>query len=133
FSMRARQGAHSENALTTPQAQEEIPPAASDQPGLSPLPAAPISHLPYPLTRFFGHEEDIAQLERMLQPQQGAGTAGTGPEASEADLERSAAACSPARLVTLVGLGGSGKTRLALAVAERLRASFRDAIWYVSL
>jgi predicted ATPase/DNA-binding SARP family transcriptional activator len=37
------------------------------------------------------------------------------------------------RLVTLTGTGGIGKTRLALAVAERLAASFRDGVWFVDL
>ncbi len=37
------------------------------------------------------------------------------------------------RLVTLTGPGGIGKTRLALAVAERLRDSFNDDVWIVPL
>ena len=37
------------------------------------------------------------------------------------------------RLVTLVGPGGMGKTRLALAVAERLKQSYVDGVWWVDL
>lgn len=37
------------------------------------------------------------------------------------------------RLVTLTGAGGIGKTRLALAVAERLVADFDDGVWFVDL
>ncbi|HEX5164297.1 MAG TPA: LuxR C-terminal-related transcriptional regulator [Thermomicrobiales bacterium] len=37
------------------------------------------------------------------------------------------------RLVTLIGPGGIGKTRLALAVAERLRGEWRDGVVYVGL
>lgn len=37
------------------------------------------------------------------------------------------------RLLTLVGVGGTGKTRLALAVAERLAPHFGDAVAFVSL
>jgi predicted ATPase/DNA-binding CsgD family transcriptional regulator len=37
------------------------------------------------------------------------------------------------RLVTFLGAGGIGKTRLALEVAERLLPSFRDGVYFVSL
>jgi predicted ATPase/DNA-binding SARP family transcriptional activator len=38
-----------------------------------------------------------------------------------------------ARLVTLTGAGGIGKTRLALAVAEKLNGQFEEGIWFVDL
>jgi predicted ATPase/DNA-binding SARP family transcriptional activator len=37
------------------------------------------------------------------------------------------------RLVTLTGTGGIGKTRLALAAAERLAEQFEDGVWFVDL
>jgi predicted ATPase len=40
---------------------------------------------------------------------------------------------SPPCLLTLTGPGGSGKTRLALEVAEHLRTSFHGAVWFVPL
>jgi DNA-binding SARP family transcriptional activator len=40
---------------------------------------------------------------------------------------------SGVRLVTLTGPKGVGKTRLAIAAAERLAASFRDGVWFVEL
>ena len=38
-----------------------------------------------------------------------------------------------ARLVTLTGSGGVGKTRLALAVAEQLTSTYLDGVWLVQL
>jgi predicted ATPase/DNA-binding SARP family transcriptional activator len=66
------------------------------------------THLPLPLTRFFGREEETALLGKLLL-------------------------ASERRLVTLIGPGGSGKTRLALEVAGRLADPFQGAVWFVSL
>ena len=64
--------------------------------------------IPAQRTRFFGREECVAKLLEMFDT----------PET---------------RLITLTGLGGSGKTRLALAVAERLYDDFNGAVWFVPL
>jgi predicted ATPase len=37
------------------------------------------------------------------------------------------------RLMTLAGVGGVGKTRLALEVAERSAPSFPDGVWVIEL
>lgn len=37
------------------------------------------------------------------------------------------------RLVTLVGTGGIGKTRLAVEVGQQVKLSFPDGVWFVSL
>jgi predicted ATPase/DNA-binding winged helix-turn-helix (wHTH) protein len=37
------------------------------------------------------------------------------------------------RLVTIVGLGGIGKTTIATAVADTVRASYPDGVWFVGL
>lgn len=65
-------------------------------------------YLPADLTPFIGREEEVDRL---------------------ADLLRHSAA----RLVTLVGPGGVGKTRLAAQVARRLHSDFREGSWWVSL
>jgi predicted ATPase len=63
------------------------------------------------LNRFFGRAEEIAQLQWLLEP---------GAEGA-------------ARLVTLTGPSGAGKTRLAVEVAAILRAAYGDREWFVSL
>jgi predicted ATPase/DNA-binding SARP family transcriptional activator/class 3 adenylate cyclase len=65
-------------------------------------------NLPVQFTRFFGREDEIAQLSAMLL---------------EPDK----------RLVTLSGAGGSGKTRLALQVAGQVLNYWRGAVWFVPL
>jgi predicted ATPase len=50
-----------------------------------------------------------------------------------AELGELAALLSASRLVTLTGVGGVGKTRLALAAAERAADRFRDGVWLVRL
>jgi predicted ATPase/DNA-binding SARP family transcriptional activator len=69
------------------------------------------SSLPLQHTRFFGREAEIARLEEIL----------------------SSVTPSPSHLVTLTGPGGTGKSRLAVAVAERLLETFQGAVWFVGL
>ncbi len=51
----------------------------------------------------------------------------------EAEARRVAVALEEARLVTLAGPGGVGKTRLALHVARELGSAFPDGVWLVDL
>jgi predicted ATPase len=64
--------------------------------------------IPSPVTVLVGREADVAGVSRML----------TAPGA---------------RLIVLTGAGGAGKTRLALAVAERTRRQWRDGAAFVDL
>ena len=73
---------------------------AADFPPLRTLGARPKS-LPVQLTSLVGRAEAIAEVTRLLDR---------------------------ARLVTLSGPGGVGKTRLALAVAERLDSCFGGGV-----
>ena len=53
-----------------------------------------------------------------------------GRESEVAELQ---AAVKAHRLVTLTGVGGVGKTRLALEVAARLVDEFPDGVWFFEL
>lgn len=70
-----------------------------------PRAALPRRELPTP-PALFGRDDQLADLERLV---------------------------GAARLVTLTGAGGSGKTALALALLHRLAASFRDGAVVVDL
>jgi predicted ATPase/DNA-binding CsgD family transcriptional regulator len=51
----------------------------------------------------------------------------------ESELDEVQAAVKAHRLVTLTGVGGVGKTRLALEVARRLVDEFPDGVWFFEL
>jgi predicted ATPase len=70
------------------------------------LPRTTSSNLPLPLDRFVGRERELEEVKDRLR--------GT-------------------RLLTLVGTGGTGKTRLALQVADELRAEYESSIYFVNL
>lgn len=72
-------------------------------------PAAPpsaLTNLPTELTSFVGREAEIVRLLDQLRD---------------------------GRTATIVGAGGMGKTRLAVRVAEELRRTARDGVWFVEL
>ncbi len=64
------------------------------------------NNLPIQLTSFIGREREMAELKQIVQT---------------------------ARLVTLTGAGGSGKTRLAVQTATTLLENFKDGVWFVEL
>lgn len=66
----------------------------------------PPGNLPQPISRFFGRASQIDAVQSHL---------------------------TEARLVTLVGPGGIGKTRLSLEVAGRSRDAFGGGVWLVEL
>src|SRR5947208_6691420 len=65
-------------------------------------------NLPAPTTRLIGREWAVRRLRQLLKRED-------------------------VRLVTLVGSGGSGKTRLALYVASELVGMFAQGVWFVEL
>jgi predicted ATPase/DNA-binding SARP family transcriptional activator len=102
-----------------------------------------MGNLPLQFTRFFGREREIARLFELLGGLCDRGTEDMARGARERSSGVPPSACSPCcrgeslpgapRLVTLTGPGGSGKTRLALEVAQRLRQSLQGSVWFVSL
>lgn len=87
------------------------------------------NNLPIPLTRFIGREREIAAIQRAL----------TGGSTGRPDPEQQGRGI-PARLVTITGAGGSGKTRLAIEAARGLLEQrgqperfFADGVWFISL
>ncbi len=63
-------------------------------------------NLPYQLTSFIGREKETEQVRSLIHEH---------------------------RLVTLTGAGGTGKSRLALQVAEQVLDTFPDGVWLVEL
>lgn len=57
----------------------------------------------------------------------------TGLIGRETEVEQVQSALKIHRLVTLVGVGGVGKTRLALEVSTRLADEFPDGVWFFEL
>ncbi|MER5889446.1 BTAD domain-containing putative transcriptional regulator [Streptomyces sp. NPDC001941] len=83
------------------------PPASSRTPAAGSTPAPPVpGNLPRPLGDLIGRADDLDDVEQALHRD---------------------------RLVTLVGPGGVGKTRLALDVAARVSGRFPDGVWLVEL
>jgi len=83
----------------------------NQDPGLAPaVPSTPTrsnpGNLPTPPNRLIGRDNDVAAIAKRLVND---------------------------RLVTLIGTGGAGKTRLALEVARSTEAGYRDGTWLVKL
>ncbi len=79
-------------------------PERGDDAGRPPVRA----RIPAPWHRLIGRDRELEDLRRLL---------GSGPT----------------RLVTLTGLGGIGKSRLAIEVATACEDSYRDGAWFVDL
>jgi transcriptional regulator with XRE-family HTH domain len=96
---------HHARSGPSPASSPPVFPVARPDPFLSALPA---SRLPEPPTPLVGREEEVARASALL-------------------------AHEKARLLTLTGPGGVGKTRLALAVAMACREFFADGVVVVPL
>ncbi len=106
FSLRD-QGVHRLKDLQRPEQVFQLlhPDLPAEFPPLRSLNTQP-NNLPLQLTSFIGREHEIAEL-RALVP--------------------------TTRLLTLTGVGGTGKTRLALQVAAEMLEEYSDGVWFVEL
>lgn len=111
---------------------ETLPAAAGagQHDGIRTEPDRPALRLPAALTPFFGRETELARLRKMLAPRHACAGLPTDAEPADARLPHSA---QQVRLVTLMGPGGAGKTRLAREAAQALSADYGDALWFVPL
>lgn len=77
------------------------------------------NNLPVQLTSFIGREKELEQVKQLLSPLslEGRGAGGEGG----------------VRLLTLLGPGGTGKTRLMLQAAADLVDQFPDGVWFIEL
>lgn len=89
----------------------------SQQP-VSASPAARFTNLPQPLTSFVGRENELEQLQAILLP----APTWSGGLSTQSSV-----------LVTLLGPGGSGKTRLAIELGRILVDEYTDGVWWVEL
>jgi predicted ATPase len=85
---------------------DAVAPADALREGRSLAPDRRGHNLPVELTSFVGRERELGEIRSLLRD---------------------------ARLVTLTGTGGSGKTRLALRVARELLGDYPDGVWLVTL
>ncbi len=65
-------------------------------------------YLPTPSTPFIGRRDEIDEVVKLT--------------------------CNPSiYLLTLVGAGGTGKTRLSIQAAGEIAGSFQDGVWFIPL
>jgi predicted ATPase/DNA-binding winged helix-turn-helix (wHTH) protein len=79
---------------------------ASETEARSARPRALTGNLPRPLSRLIGRQDDTGAISDRLQKY---------------------------RLVTIVGAGGMGKTRVAIATCDQIRDHYPDGVWFADL
>ncbi|MDN3023230.1 hypothetical protein [Streptomyces sp. S.PB5] len=80
-------------------------------------------NLPPETRSFIGRQDELARLDVMLRPDGGPAEGGEGRRNRDGGR----------RLVTLLGPGGVGKTRLAVRAARGMRSAYPDGVWLVEL
>jgi predicted ATPase/class 3 adenylate cyclase len=93
--------------LTTPERVYQLvhPDLRAEFPALRGLEATP-NNLPQQATSFIGRERELSEAKALL---------------------------GKTRLLTLLGMGGMGKTRLSLQIAADVMDSYPDGVWFIDL
>jgi predicted ATPase/class 3 adenylate cyclase/DNA-binding CsgD family transcriptional regulator len=101
-------GTHPLRDLPRPERVVQLchPDLRNDFPPLRTAKAVVSQNLPAQLTSFVGRGAQMTDVEKLLADN---------------------------RLVTLTGVGGAGKTRLAVEIAARIAPEYADGVWYVDL
>src|SRR3990172_4023102 len=95
--------------------QVNVPDLQKDFPPLNSIPTA-TNNLPSQLTSFIGRERELKEAKEKLFPSpNGRGARGEGG----------------ARLLTLIGPGGTGKTRLSIQLGTEVLPLFADGVWFI--
>ncbi|MGV9317290.1 BTAD domain-containing putative transcriptional regulator, partial [Streptomyces sp. NPDC003691] len=100
------QGPQEPRTAYDPRPARDRDPAPAPRESLSPVAAAPRGNLRARLTSFVGREDDLDALREDLRG---------------------------ARLVTLLGTGGAGKTRLSQEAGARAADAYPDGVWLAEL
>ena len=100
-----RSARHSSPLTSAPTAAPAAPAAPGEQ-------AQSGHRLPAPVDRFIGREKEISDAAAFFSGHRGE---------------------TPQRMLSMIGVGGVGKTRLALEAARAVQSQFTDGVWLVEL
>lgn len=107
--------------------------ASREFPPLQTVSALP-TNLPPQATSFIGRVNELRELQDLIAPRAGSGRhAATSPGTKLMRGAGGMAIREGAHVVTLVGPGGTGKTRLAVRLGFELIDRFEGGVWFVDL
>lgn len=123
-------GEHSLKGLERPERLHQLLPQALAERVFAPLQtiSAQQTNMPAQSSSFIGRKREITELTDMLAPRQADASAGTKllrPQDKKPSTRPG--------VISLVGPGGTGKTRLALRVGSEVLDRYEGGVWFVDL